>query len=71
MHYREKGSKGEIKKIETEKIITRDQFHESKDERYLWPYNFVRVQPLSPTRVEVSWVDEKGEKGPTYCLNLE
>jgi len=71
LHYREKGSEGEIRQIKTDKIVLRDKHSASKDRRDLWPYNFVGVQPLSPTQVEVSWVDEAGNKGLTYKLDLE
>lgn len=71
LHYKKRGSKEEIRKIETDKIVTRDQQSASKDRRDLWPYDFVGVRLLSPTRIEVSWVDEEGNKGPTYKLKLE
>lgn len=71
VYYRPKGSEREIKQLETEKILTRDYYNPSYDKTHLRPYRFVGVQPLEPARVKVAWVDETGNEGLTYELELK
>lgn len=71
LYYQEKGCKEEIREIGTKGFVTRDRESPDKDRRDLWPYHFVEVQPLGQTQVEVAWVDESGNKGPKYKLDLK
>jgi len=71
LFYLLKGSKGEIKQLKTEKIVTRDIQDECKDRRDLWPYIFVGVQLLGQNRVEIFGLNNSGKKGLAYKFDLE
>jgi len=71
LHYRRKGYDGKIKQLKTEKIVTRNRYDPKKDKTYLWSHDFVSIQSLGPSKIEIAWVDEAGNKGPIYELDLE
>ena len=71
VNYRGKEANEELKEIETEKIVTRDQFDQNKDLNYLWPYNFAKIRVLSDDEIEVWWADKEGNKEQIHKLKLE
>lgn len=71
LYYKEKSSEGEIKELETERIVTRDKYDGKKDKRYLWSFSFVGAEKLGESQIELAWTNAEGKKGPTYMVDLE
>lgn len=68
--YSQQMDTGEISEIKTPAIATRNRYDSSFDRTDLWPYNFASVVVVGENELEVAWADEKGDKGPTYRINL-
>lgn len=68
--YYQKKDKDSIKVIELPVIKTRDRYKQHLDRKDLWPYDYISVKEIDTDRIEVSWVDHEGKKGPTYKRKL-
>ena len=65
------GPEGEIKKISTNEIRTRDQYDSRFDKRDMLYHDYVSLEALADDKVEVAWANKDGKKGPTYTIKLE
>ncbi len=61
----------EIKEIVTNKIVTRDQHDSRFDKHDLMYHDCIGLEALADDKVEVAWVNKRGEKGPTYVIELK
>lgn len=68
--YKQKGS-DEIKKIQTPRMLIKDDFTQKKDLTSLEKFKYAGVKYLGDDKIEASWLDSKGIKGPRYELKLE
>lgn len=70
IYYKLKETDAEIKKIDTEKIVTRDQYHSYKDRTDLWGYNLVSIKDINDDKIEVAWTNKDGDAKLTHKIKL-
>lgn len=70
VYYKPKQTDAEIKKIDTEKVVTRDQHHSYKDRTDLWGYNCVNVKDIKDDEIGVAWANKDGDAKLTYKIKL-
>jgi len=71
VHYKEKGSEGEIRELHSPAVVTRNRFGADYDRKELWPFmNYVGLE-AEGNSVETSWIDSSGNKAVITKHNLE
>jgi len=60
-----------LKRIDTERIVTRDKYDSKNDKTSLWRFEYVGITALCDDKIKASWLDSEGKEGPTYELKLE
>lgn len=70
VYYKRKKGDQEIKKLETDKIVTRDQYDQHKDRRDLWGYNLVSIKDIKDDEIVVAWTNKDGNTKLTYKIKL-
>ena len=70
VYYKLKQTEAEIKKIDTEKVVTRHQYNPKYDRTDLWGYNNVCVKEIKNDEIQVSWANKDGDTKLTYKIKI-
>ncbi len=71
VYYKRKDSQEKIKKVDTEKIVTRDQYDPKKDRTDLWGYNNASLEKIEDNKIRTSWANSECEKKLSYIIDLD
>lgn len=70
IYFTKKGAE-DISVLKTEEIVTRDQYHESKDKRYLWFFDDAGLIVQDKNSIVVSWKNKDGDSVKPYRFSLD